>query len=156
MLGTAGSGMYWWWDTWLDPNNHWDAFASVSTFTQGMDMRTLRAFSLMMPGATVLGLRNDTTIYLWIRHAKYTAKEALRAYALANTIDSQWQYQLEVQSWPALTINDINVGAYDIQWFDPQRATWQPGTIVNVASDTLSLDVPDFAYDMAVKIIRRV
>jgi len=23
MLGTAGSGMYWWWDTWLDPNNHW-------------------------------------------------------------------------------------------------------------------------------------
>jgi hypothetical protein len=155
MLGTAGSGMYWWWDTWLDPNNHWDAFASVSTFTQGMDMRTMRPFSLLVSGATVLGLRNDTTIYLWVRHAKYTAKEALRTYALANTTDLRWQYHLAVQSWPALTINDIDAGMYDVQWFDPQRVTWQPGEVVNVISDSLSLDVPDFAYDMAVKMMRR-
>ncbi|MFN5060414.1 MAG: hypothetical protein ACK5GU_10890 [Chloroflexota bacterium] len=155
MLGTAGSGMYWWWDTWLDPNNHWGAFASVSTFTQGMDMRTMRSFSLMIPGATSLGLRNDTIIYLWVRHAKYTAKEALRAYALANTTDPQWQYTLAVQAWPSVTIKDVDDGSYDVHWFDPQRATWQPMTVVNAVADTLALDVPDFAYDMAVKITRR-
>lgn len=156
MLGTAGSGMYWWWDTWLDPNNHWDAFASVSMFTQGVDMRTMRPFSMRMLGATVLGLRDDTTVYVWIRHAKYTAKEALRAYALANTADPQWQYRLEVQSWPALTINDIDAGTYDVQWFDPQRATWQPVMVVNAVAPTLLIDVPDFAYDMAIKMTRHI
>jgi len=152
MLGCAGSGMYWWWDTWLDPNNHWDAFAALSTFTKGIDMRSLRSFSLMMPGATVLGLRNDTTMYLWIRHAKYTAKEALRAHALANTVDSQWQYELTVQQWPAITIKEMTAGSYDVRWFDPQRATWQASVIVNASSDVLVLDVPNFAFDMAVKI----
>jgi hypothetical protein len=154
MLGTAGSGMYWWWDTWLDPNNHWGAFASVSTFIQGMDMRTMRAFSLLMSGATVLGLRNDSTIYLWVRHAKYTAKEALRAYALANTTDFKWQYRLEMRSWPKLDIKDVSARAYDVQWYDPQHATWQPVTVVNAVATTLSIAVPDFAYDMAVKITR--
>ncbi|MFZ9858283.1 MAG: hypothetical protein ACO3F2_08135 [Roseiflexaceae bacterium] len=154
MLGTAGSGMYWWWDTWLDPNNHWGAFASVSTFIQGMDMRTMRAFSLLMSGATVLGLRNDSTIYLWVRHAKYTAKEALRAYALANTTDFKWQYRLEMRSWPKLDVKDVSARAYDVQWYDPQHATWQPVTVVNAVATTLSIAVPDFAYDMAVKITR--
>lgn len=155
MLGTAGSGMYWWWDTWLDPKNHWGAFASISTFTQGIDMRTMRAFSVLMPGATVLGLRNDATTYLWIRHAKFTAKEALRAHALANTTDPQWQYALAEQEWPSVTIKEMDIGAYDVHWFDPQRATWQPSVIVNASSDVLVLDVPDFAFDMAAKIMRR-
>lgn len=155
MLGTAGSGMYWWWDTWLDPKNHWDAIGSISAFTQGIDMRAMRAFSVLLPGATVLGLRNDDSIYVWIRHAKYTAKEALRAHALANTTDPAWHYALTPQSWPSVTIKDIDTGAYDVHWFDPQRATWQPPVIVNPSSDGLVLDVPDFAYDMAAKITRR-
>lgn len=156
MLGTAGAGMYWWWDTWLDPNNHWSAFASISTFVQGIDMRAMRAFSVLVPGATLLGLRDDTTVYLWLRHAKYTAKEALRAQALANTTDPQWRYALAVQAWPAITINDMRPGMYDVRWFDPQRATWQPTIVVNPSGTDLVLDVPDFAEDMAVKITHHV
>lgn len=155
MLGSAGSGMYWWWDTWLDPNNHWNAFVSISAFSHGIDMRSMRAFSVSMSGATVLGLRNESIMYLWIRHAKYTAKEALRAHALANTTDPQWQYVIDSQKWPSVTIKDIDIGAYDVHWFDPQRATWEQQVIVNASSDILVLDVPDFAYDMAAKITRR-
>lgn len=154
MLGTVGSGMYWWWDTWLDPNNHWDAFASISTFVKGIDMRAMRSFSLRVPSAVALGVRHDTSIYLWIRHANYTAKEVLRAHAQANTTDPQWQYQLPVVQWPAMTINDVSPGAYVVEWFDPQGATWQASSIVNASSDTLMLDVPDFAFDIAVKITR--
>lgn len=155
MLGCAGSGMYWWWDTWLDPNNHWGAFAAISAFTHGIDMRQMRAFSSLVPGATLLGLRNDTTMYLWMRHAKYTAKEALRAYALANADDVKWQYVLNAQTWPDMTINDVTAGAYAVEWFDPQHATWQPPTIVNASADVLILTVPVFAYDMAVKVTRQ-
>jgi len=115
-------------------------------------MRSMRAFSLLMPGATVLGLRSDTTVYMWIRHAKYTAKEALRAHALADTTDPQWTYALAVQSWPSVIIKEINTGAYNVQWFDPQRATWIQSQVFSSSSDGLVLDMPDFAYDMAVKI----
>ncbi len=155
MLGTAGSGMYWWWDTWLDPNHHWDAFAPLSTFVNGIDMRKMRSFSVSVAGAILLGLRNETTMYLWMRHAAYTAKEALRAYALAQTDDTNWQYVLDVQSWPAIVLDDVDIGAYVVEWFDPQHATWQPPVVVNSTSATLTLDIPDFAYDMAVKITRQ-
>ena len=79
----------------------------------------------------------------------------MRAHALVNSADPQWQYVLAAQAWPTITIKDVADGAYDVSWFDPQRATWQPSVVVNASSGGIMLDVPDFAYDMAVKITRQ-
>ena len=71
-LGMAGSGMYWWWDTWIDPQQQWDALAGLATVMHDVDYRTLRPFTALMAHATVLGLKNESSVLLWIRHAHYS------------------------------------------------------------------------------------
>lgn len=155
MLGMAGSGMYWWWDTWIDPTNQWGVFAEVSTFVRGIDMRQLRPFTALMPGMVVLGLKNDTTVLLWIRHARYTARDAMQAYQQLAPADPDWQYQQQVTTWQSVELRNLTDGSYAVTYYGLPAEHAATHDICDVRNAQGTLAVPPFVNALAVQLHRK-
>jgi hypothetical protein len=156
MLGMAGSGMYWWWDTWIDATNQWGAFAGLSAFVRGIDMRQLRPFSVLMQGMVVLGLKSDTTVLLWIRHARYTARDAMQAYQQLATAPADWQYRQEVSAWQSLVVRGLTDGVYAVTSYDTVSASTHAHDVCDVRDSQGTLALPPFVNALALQLHRRM
>ena len=156
MLGMAGSGMYWWWDTWIDPTNQWGVFAGVSAFVRGIDLRQLRPFTALMPGMVVLGLKNDTTVLLWIRHARYTARDAMQAYQQLATVDSDWQYQQQVTTWQSVELRNVTDGRYAVTYYGLPADSASAHDVCDVRNAQGTLALPPFVNTLAIQLHRKV
>ncbi len=153
-LGMAGSGMYWWWDTWIDPQQQWDALAGLAAFMQGIDYRTLRPFTALMAHDTVLGLKDDTTVLLWIRHARYTARDAMQAYQQLASPASDWAYQCHMAEWQPLALSNLTDGTYACSVWDTALSQWQTTSASHVVDTQTTVAIPPFVNDCAVRMIR--
>jgi len=147
--------MYWWWDTWIDPTNQWGVFAEVSTFVRGIDMRQLRPFTALMPGMVVLGLKNDTTVLLWIRHARYTARDAMQAYQQLAPADPDWQYQQQVTTWQSVELRNLTDGSYAVTYYGLPAEHAATHDICDVRNAQGTLAVPPFVNALAVQLHRK-
>ncbi len=138
-----GSGMSWWWDNVVDPQNLYFHFGPLAAFVNGIDFpgegfvsstsdftapdaRPLRAFQL----------RGETTALIWIKNRRH-----------------QWTDPDAVPVENAtLTFDGFAAGAWQATWFDTRASETTTTSAVVGTDGRLSLDVPAFSRDIALKL----
>ncbi len=159
--GYASPAMYWWWDTYIDPLNLWGQIGSLTSFLKGEDLAQLAPLpaekaSLSDVTAYVLALGSDQHLLAWVRNANYNAFQAQTT--LNNDINSRktpaadWRYQLEPLSGLRLTVTGLKDGTYRVQWYDPSTSQWLAESSASVQGGMVTLDVPTFSFDLALKL----
>ena len=87
--GHAGSGMYWWWDTYVEPLNLWPHYNALTHFLASLDPAQFTPATVNVQGdgepsqAMGLLLENDELRLLWVRSDAYTAESVDEAYNAA-------------------------------------------------------------------------
>ena len=156
--GYAGSGMYWFWDTYLDAYHQWRQFAPLREFLAGEDLTTYEPFSPLRitsrEGGSApvdgLGLRGARTL-IWFRSDAYTVQAYIDAWVGAGS-PRYFAYSLPLVEGPTLTLEDMPDGAYTIEWFDPQAGKWLEPAEARANEGRLSVPIPEFRRDLAAKV----
>ena len=80
--GFAGSGMYWWWDTFIDPQDQWPQYGALADFFAGEDLASLSPGKAQVSNgaAQALTLQDDERALLWLYSEAYTVPAAQAAY----------------------------------------------------------------------------
>jgi len=154
-LGMAGSGLYWWWDTWVDPTNQWGVFAGIRACLRDHDYRTMRPFTATLAHAVVLGLKNDATVLVWIRHADYTARAAMQAGAQLTTLPADWRHQCVMAEWQTVTLRGLSDATYAVTIVDTLTATITATSDCQVSAGQVTLPVPPFVNAVAFQLVRK-
>jgi len=166
--GQAGSGMYWWWDTYIEPLNLWHHYGALATFFTAIDISQFTPSPIAViadnpkgAGAEATLLKGTSQHLLWIRSNQYTAAAVDEAYNLAvrNAIRNKEKLEEFIYTPSSLTnlrvqINDIEAGRYTIHWFDPQSGTWGEVEQIEAVNGALLMPLPTFNQDIAAKIER--
>jgi hypothetical protein len=156
--GFAGSAMYWWWDTLVDPQNLWPEYKSIAEFLKDENLATLAPTpgKIEPAGATALGLQGRDRALVWVRGDAYDVAPATSAYDAAggaNGAGAGWTYRPPTVSGLKLTLSGLADGVYSARWFSPETAAWQPEQRLEVKGGTATLEVPAFTQDLAVKVV---
>jgi len=154
-MGFAGTGMYWWWDTWVAPTAQWAVFRGVVQFFVQQNPALFRPFRPEGFAGVVLGLRHTDAVLLWFRAATYTASDAQRAALAVGDVPADWVYTVPVTAVAPLTLTGMSDGVYALSWFDPQQAVWGATDTVIVNNGTGQLVVPDFVNDCALRMVKK-
>jgi len=156
--GYAGSGMYWWWDTYIETYNLWYHFNGLSRFLIGEDLTQYQPFSPLSitgPGGTSgpavgLGLRGEDTL-VWFRSNSYTVQASTPA---QNGNQGSPTYVPPVVEGLYLNLDEMGDGDYTVHWYDPHTAQWLDTAVVTAQNNTLTIPIPPFRDDLAAKITR--
>lgn len=157
--GLAGTGMYWWWDNLVDPQNLWPLLAGVSRFLIDEDLRQLQPQPVTLNRfleASALGLQNPTRALVWVRSNHYTAASVNRL--LAEALLSGQNPASPAPRYPlvrnlTLKLQGLRNGAYTWQWYNPRSTRVVGQKTVQVVGGQLTLEVPALDRDIAGKLI---
>lgn len=155
--GYAGSGMYWYWDVYVEEYSSWHHFLGLNRFLKGVELSQYQPFSPLIingpggkPGQAVgLGLHGDDVL-IWLRSKAYTVQAVEAAMKKPG---SPSLYTPPVIEGQVLTLRDMQPGTYTVQWFDPQYAKWLESTEVTANGGRITFLIPDFQYDLAARIV---
>ncbi len=146
LSGTSGTALAWWWER-LDERHHYPHYRPLSRFLADVPWTggELQAFTdETADGAVrVVGLRTSEAAWVWCFH---------RAAA--------WRHQVSEGRPPGIVrdarvhLRGLQPGRYRVEWWDPQTGEVRPGGAVVVAAEAAALPVPEFAWDLALKVRR--
>lgn len=163
-LGYAGGSMYWWWDTFVDPQNQWPQYKALADFLRGEDLAaTTVGKAIVAPaGAQALTLQSPTHALLWLYSDAYTIPAVQGAYdkAIRDALKNRqkltdWHYVPPLMSDYTVTINGLMDGSYTVQWYAPQSGDWLTESAIQVKNGAAQLTVPTFDTDLAAKLSRQ-
>ena len=156
--GYAGSGLYWWWDVYVEKYRLWYHFFGLSHFIDGVDLSQYSPFSPLTingpggePGqAFGIGLRGDN-ILVWLRSDAYTQQAAEAEWAKVGK-PSSFVYFPPLRTGLTLVLADMEDKVYIVRWCQPQSGNWGDPLEVTAKDGLLVISIPDFRSDMAARI----
>jgi hypothetical protein len=166
--GYGGTGMYWWWDTYIHPLGLWKHFGALSTFLAGEDPAayTPTAIRVAGPGGSAptsagMAMKSEDTVLVWVRSNNYVANGVQQAYtqALRQAMRAGKQLEKFVFDPPlledqVLILEGIEDAEYAIRWYDPQTGEWLDETTASAVDGRLQLSLPPFTRDVAAQIVQ--
>jgi len=159
-VGYAGSGMYWFWDSYVEVYRAWHHFRGLDRFLTDVDLTRYQPFSPLeitgpsgSPGPAVgLGLRSDEDVLIWLRSDGYTVQATEAAWEDAGS-PAAFNYNPPLVEGQVLTLRDMGSGVHTVHWFDPQSGSWLDPVEATAQGDRLSIPIPEFRRDLAAKIV---
>lgn len=143
--GAWGTGMGWWWDNVVDPQDLYGHFAPVATWVSGVDFggQTWTTWTQSVTGGTspvtALALVGTKTVLLWAKNS-----------------NNQYYQPLDdsLVKGVSVTLSPVPDGVWEATWI----ATWggeapAPQQLQSVDSE-LALTLPDFRRDVALRLVR--
>jgi len=158
--GFFGTGMYWWWENYVDSFNLWTQFKGISEFLKGENLALLKPgeTQIFPPKAQALTLSNSDRKLIWIRSNAYDYNSAQKAFAQqtkAGLSVSSWEYEPPSLSGLTVKVSGLADGEYTASWFDPDQAKWLANMVITVKSSQAVIAVPTFSCDVAIKIVKK-
>ncbi len=159
MNGASGTGMTWWWDSYIPSRDLYYQFAGVAAFFAGED---LAAHTYEPTTATlnrearsrVFGLQDGHGTLLWVVSKQYSENELLKQYAknLREGVENPLDITFPENSEAVLTLNGLADGDYAVEWWDTFSGEIAQTATVTVSDGTADISVPAFSTDWAVKV----
>lgn len=163
MTKGAGTGMTWWWDSYIDPLDLYPLFHGAAAFFQNEDLaangyKTRRPVVAGAP-ATLLLLGAPDRMLGWVRSNAFSYDGLRAAYSKAlrqamaekrtlGTFTPEFA-PVEGASWK---LNGLDPGTYTVEWWDTAAGTVIVRDTLTVTADGATLAFPPFARDLAFKI----
>jgi len=159
-VGYAGSGLYWFWDIYVEPNRLWYHFRGLERFLEEVDLSGYEPFSpVRITGpngaegdAVGLGLSGEDVL-VWLRNDAYTVQASEEARARAGS-PASFTYNPPSVEGQVLRLHDMADGDYSVLWYDPQTGKWLEPAAATAEGDVLVISIPSFRRDLAAKIVR--
>ncbi len=157
-LGYAGSGMAWWWDSYIDPNGLWSEYKPLADFIAGERLAELapRKAGAGSPWVDAVALQGEARALVWVRNRAYDAQEASLARSKAvreQSAGPDWVYEPPERAGLTLTVAGLADGAYTAHWYDPQAGAWLESAEAASSGGTLAVPIPTFSRDLALKLL---
>jgi hypothetical protein len=141
-----GTGMTWWWDNVIDPQDWYFHFGALSAFIDGVafDREGFRAgkpeIAAPNDDLRALSLVGDDTALVWVKNAAH------RWYALDES----------TVAGAVLTLPGVGEGDWRATWLDTWSGDLLAEDDVDVSEgEPVDLDVPAFARDVALRLDRK-
>jgi len=157
--GFASTAMYWWWDSYIEPNDLWKHFGGLANFLEGEDLAALHRVwksRLSADTAQLMVLQNENYLLAWIRNVEYDAQWIEPAYEtdvrINKTPQAAWQYDLTSVSGLQLTLGGLEDSSYQVKWYYPDTRQWLDEQTILVRDGVSTLAVPSFSTDLALKV----
>ncbi|HUT34164.1 MAG TPA: DUF5060 domain-containing protein [Planctomycetota bacterium] len=144
LSGMSSTVMSWWWDD-VHKKNQYHHYKPVSAFVADIPYTTARlraATATVDKGLRLVGLQGDACAYVWLSDPQSTWWK----------IHNEGAKPAEIRG-ATLTLQGLAPGNYQVEWWN----TWDGkplGTGKVAARDALTLQIPAFSRDIAVKITR--
>lgn len=144
--GGFGSGMTWWWDNVVDPEDLYFHFGAMAATVEGVDfaseefaVETVTASSAEGRTVRVFVLHGTETMLLWVKNPAH-----------------QW-YSPDptVLTGVELALADATDGTYRARWIDTRGGGEIANGIVTANDGVLSVQAPSFQRDIALRLDRR-
>lgn len=139
MTNAAGGGFIWWWDSYVDPYNHYPQWKGISAFVAGedLDKRGYSAQSVTPGNANgqplrCLYLRGNEKVLGWVQNTN-------------NEWYAQYNNGASVGSSPAPTVQLTGLspnGNWQLQWWNTSTGAVYQTTTAMVSGGTANLTVP--------------
>lgn len=159
MNGAAGTGMFWWWDSYIHPLDLYDHFTGVQRFFANEDLaamqpRLAEVESVDRLQARVYGLQNDTSALLWLVNRDYNPTEYRQQYL--DNVRAKKEDLFDI-TFPEVTnaqviLRGLADGDYTVTWWDTLTGEVAHTTTITSAGGEVTLDAPAFTVDWAVKV----
>ncbi|MDX2078960.1 MAG: DUF5060 domain-containing protein [bacterium] len=162
MNGAAGTGMTWWWDNYIHPNDLYYHFGGVASFFADEDLgaRTWALTSATLNeeddiDAKVFGLQADNYALLWVVSDDYSDAYLERQYRqnLRNQAQNPLDIAFPIVTGAKITLINLMEGDYTVEWWDTFTGEIIQTERVTIGADGITLPVPDFDRDLALKIV---
>lgn len=159
----AGTGMSWWWDNYIDPNDLYPLFKGPAAFFAGEDPAAAgykpRRPRIEGAPAAMLLLAAPDRMLGWVRSnaATYDALRGAYARELSKAMAEKRKLTSFEPSFPPVEgatwqLSGLNPGAYTVEWWDTAAGTPIGTTPLAVAAGGATLKFPVFTRDLAFKI----
>jgi hypothetical protein len=148
--GGFGTGMSWWWDNVVDPLDLYFHFAPIARLVAGIAFDAQRFAAIRPPiaadGRNLMAyvLRGDGAVLGWIQN-----------------VDHQWYFDplllgpdLRPVEGATLALDGLADGAWTARWIDAYTGEDVAALPVAVSGGTVTLDVPTFTRDVALRMER--
>ncbi|MEM1557575.1 MAG: DUF5060 domain-containing protein [Thermoproteota archaeon] len=147
LAGSAATGMSWWWDNYIEPRNLFSVFKPLSEFTKicGFPLIFPRDWNVKAESEIrikTMALGNQNMVVGWIKDSNNT------------WLNVKNGYQAPIVKNLQLTVYELAPGKYQVVWFNTYSGIIISTQNVYVANDSLTVNGPEFAGDVAF-IVRR-
>lgn len=169
MGGAVGSALVWYWDLYIDPNGLERHFGPLARFWRDEPLdRRLQQLTVSWSDPDVIGAAVGTPARaaLWVKNRAHNvdaylayrcelAKQRLRA-ARGQSARGAPVYPSRVVQGATVSIPGVDrLGRYRVEWWDPYRGKVLARSIERAKwSGTLTIDIPELAFDAAAKLVR--
>ncbi len=138
MQGALGTAMHWQWDYYLDAFDLYYHYKPLGTFLEGEDLRNMVAFAYKNGAANGYGRKSRDKAYAWVHDVKHTF------------IDRDQSHDLIAGQIHELA--EMEDGRYGVHFYDPYSGMKISESTLTCVSGKLSIPVPDFRKDIALKV----
>lgn len=167
MGGSAGTGLIWYWDSYVHPQGLERHFRALEMFWRGEQLgRPLRRVAVSSSDADVAGwgLGTPERAYLWLKNRTHTvdryiayrcelAKERLRAQR--GEAARPVAYAPRVVRGATVTVEGLAwSGRYRVEWWDPYGGKISARSVSQSHWGKVTVAVPTLGFDVAGKLIR--
>ncbi len=160
MNGASGTGMTWWWDTYVQPNALWnDLFRGISAYLAGEDLaaetwRLAAAEFADRTAARVYGLQTDDMALLWVSSRSYSNTYLQKAYNdnLRNQAADPYDFTFPPVEGSVLVVDGLTDGAYTIEIWNTVLGYVIQTVDAQSAGGSLTVALPQFTKDLALKV----
>jgi len=149
LAGGFGTGLSWWWDNVVDPENYYFHFEPVARFARGIAFDR-QGFTPIRPPVVA----SDRNL------AAYALRGARTVLAWVQNVDHQWLLEPLPGPDPSpvegatLALGELADGAWTARWIDTYTGEDLAVEPVTVAGGAATLAVPTFAKDVALRMER--
>ncbi|NRA38395.1 MAG: hypothetical protein HRU15_09665, partial [Planctomycetes bacterium] len=150
LMSGHGSAPHLWWFEWVDQQDRWRPFQSISNFIKGEDLRGSRArtVKLNVRNAINYASQRDFWAYAW----------AKPGCVLGYILDSSWADRgLSPRLFTkhhVIISSAARAGQMQLEWWDAQIGTVISRELIAHKGGVLKLQVPDFRRHIAFKLKR--
>jgi len=159
MNGASGTGMTWWWDTYVHPKDQYYHFGGVASFFADEDMG---ASQWELTSATlsddkdvkVFGLQSENRALLWVLSDDYSDAYLDRQYRmnLRNNLPNPLEITFPMVTGISLSLAGLAEGDYVVEIWDTFTGEIIRTENISMTSDGVTIALPDFDRDLAIKI----
>jgi hypothetical protein len=159
MNGAAGTAMLWWWDTYIEPNDMYYQFSGVVAFYADEDLgarqwHATTADLSARPRSRIYGQQANDYALLWIVSNQYSPESLVDLYEgnLIDRVENPLDITFPDVESVSMTVTGLDDGTYTVEFWDTIAGTVSQTIAVEVSGGTVTIAIPTFNRDWAIKI----
>ncbi len=145
MGGGAGTGMHWWWESWVETYDAYDSYFGVATYASKLNLSGTDQKIVYSEDNNYNSLSIDSIAIGYMGY-QYNDRLYLYIFDKSFTLNNQ---SVGLKQNKTLIVNDLNSGNYQLEFYDTFTGNLIASSEVHITESTTNISLPNFNQDIA-------